>query len=115
MVLPSCDALAVEVFFASAAVLEGLVLLVHFCEADGAVGIVLEVDLLGIFRLLRFHSAFESICELLIEDGVGSFGDSGIAFEIIEYFIVLCDLGDDEVDVFARFVFEAEVVASAFD
>lgn len=71
--LPSINAHDMEVLLAGSTVLEILILLIHFSEADGAVSVILEIDFLGVFLVAAgCHSASEALSELLVEDLVGS-------------------------------------------
>lgn len=47
VILPGLQADRVEVLLAGAAVLQFLILLIHLSEADGAVRIILQIDVLG--------------------------------------------------------------------
>lgn len=48
VVLPGIEAHHMEILLASATILQFLVLLVHLSEANGAIGVVLEIDVLRI-------------------------------------------------------------------
>lgn len=49
VILPSIKTHHVEILLASATILQFLVLLVHLCEANGAVSIILQIDILCVF------------------------------------------------------------------
>ena len=65
VVFPGSNTDHVEVLATLVAVFQVLVLFVHLSEADGAVGVVFEVDFFGLF-LACGHSALQSFSQLLI-------------------------------------------------
>ena len=113
MIFPGIEAYDMEKFLALVTVLECFVLFVHLSEADSAIGIVFKVDLFWIF-FGTIHPASEPICELFVENPVGRLGNSDWrGFDVVEYFIILGDLGNDKEDVLARFLFHPEIDAGA--
>lgn len=82
MVFPSRDAHRMEVILALAASFEVLCFLVHLSEANGAVSVTFEVDILGIF-FVGAEPSFQAFSELLIDLFVGGLGDrAGVGFDI---------------------------------
>lgn len=58
VIFPGRDAHLVEIFLALRTVLKSLVFFVHFGEANCAVSVVFEVDVLGIFLVFALQTAF---------------------------------------------------------
>jgi hypothetical protein len=84
MVLPGINANRVEILLAGATVFQFLILLIHLREANGAVSIILQINVLGIFSSC-IHTRLEAVGELLIENLIGGLGDLCSAVgEIVE-------------------------------
>jgi hypothetical protein len=114
VVQPGIHAHLVEVLLALLAVQQIFVLLVHLSEADCAIRIVLQVNLLVVFAVL--HAAAQAVGQLLVEHLVSCRGKLGsCGAKVIENLFILSHLSDDEEDVFAGLLLHAEVDASALD
>ena len=74
VILPGIEAHHVEILLAGAAILQLIVLLVHLGEANGAIRIVLEIDVLRLFPG-RVQSRLQAFCELLVQHLIGRLGD----------------------------------------
>lgn len=111
VILPSIEAHHMEILLASATILQFLVLLVHLSEANGAVSVILEIDVLGVLSR-RVQSRLQAFSQLLVQDFISSLGDLGNRTpEIIQKFLILSHLSDDEEDMLAWFFLHFEVEA----
>ena len=113
MLLPGLDAHLMEILFALVAIFQIFIFLIHLCKADSAVGVILQINILGIL-FVCWHSAFESICELIIENFICCLWYGWSCWpEVIEDLIILSYLSHNEEDVLAGFFLHSEVNASA--
>jgi hypothetical protein len=113
VVLPGVDADGMEILLAGAAILQFLVFLIHLGEADGAVCVILEIDILGVLSG-SVHPGTQSFGELFVQYLVGGLRNLGnSAAKIVKQFLVLGDLRDNEEDVLAGLLLHLKVKALA--
>ena len=105
-----------EIFFASLATLQRFSVFIHLCKANCAIGIIFQVNILLLFGIIfLLHSWSESIGQLIIQNFVGGFGNFGWIVKIVQNLNILGHLSNNEIDVFAGFLFHSEIDASTFE
>ena len=116
--LPLLNAGTMKVLPAGLAVLQSLLSLAHLGETNDAIDFVLQIyfvlqiALLPSFTL-ALNPGLEALVQILTEFMVGGLCNLCFVRKAFEDLLVLCDLRDDEVDVFAGFALGAEVEAAA--
>jgi hypothetical protein len=106
--LPHAETLRVEVLLAAGTV-QQIFMAFHFAEADHAAGVVVELD----FPLALGHPRLQPPQQLLVQGGVGVAAEVDAALEAVQQSVRLRHLRDDEVDVLAGALREAEIHAIA--
>lgn len=113
MVFPSGNAHRVEIVLALPASFEILSLFVHLGEANGAIRVAFEVNILCIF-FIGAEPRFQAFSKLLIDLFIGGLGNrAGVGFDITKQLIVLSHLSDDEEDMLTWFFLHAVIKARA--
>ncbi len=105
-----------EIFFARLASLQRFSVFIHLCKANCAIGIIFQVDILLLFGVIfLLHSWSESIGQLIIQNFVCGLGNFGWIVKIVQNLSILGHLSNNEIDVFAGFLFHSEINASTFE
>ena len=112
MLLPSWKALKVEIFFTSSTPFKILSGLIHLSETNCTISVIFQVN----FLFLSFwlvHSGMQSVGQLFIKNLKCSFGYFCTVIEIIQNLNILCNLGDNKVNVFTWFFLKSEIYTCA--